>query len=326
VGTFTSLDDADVVALAAQLGLGAIEHWRPITAGTINSNFELTTARGRIFLRVNEGKSEADVAWEAELAAHLAATGVPTPVPMTAADGRRFAAHRGLLVSAFAWLRGHHLVDSEVTPAAAVQIGAALARIHLAGSAFAGERRAGIYTWPLIRDRFEAIRGVGDPALAHAVAILADELAVIDARAAERAAAPQSIIHGDLFRDNVLFDDGRLVALLDFEQASAGAPVYDLAVAINDWCWSHGSPRHDIAAALIAGYEGERPLTTAERTLLPLEVRAAAVRFTITRITDVYLPGIANPDKDFRAFLARVEAWRAAEAAPPLARVAGGGE
>jgi homoserine kinase type II len=325
VGTFTSLDDADVVTLAAQFGLGAIEHWRPITAGTINSNFELATGRGRIFLRVNEGKSEADVAWEAELAAHLAASSVPTPVPMTAADGRRFAAHRGLLVSAFAWLRGHHLVDSEVTPAAAVQIGAALARIHLAGAAFDGERRAGIYTWPLIRDRFEAIRAVGDPALAHAVAILADELAVIDERAAERAAAPQSIIHGDLFRDNVLFDDGRLVALLDFEQASTGAPVYDLAVAINDWCWA-GAPRLDIASALIAGYEGERPLTPAERTLLPLEVRAAAVRFTITRITDVYLPGIANPDKDFRAFLARALAWRAAEAAPPLARAAGGGE
>jgi homoserine kinase type II len=325
VGTFTSLDDADVVTLAAQLGLGAIEHWRPIAAGTINSNFELVTAQGRIFLRVNEGKSEADVAWEADLAAHLASAGVPTPVPMTAADGRRFAVHRGLLVSAFSWLRGHHLVDSEVTPAAAVQIGAALARIHRAGADYPGAARAGIYTWPHIEQRFAAIRAVRDPALAHAVEILGDELAVIAARADERAAAPRSIIHGDLFRDNVLFEDGRLVALLDFEQASAGAPVYDLAVAINDWCWA-GAPRPDIAAALIAGYEGERPLTAAERALLPLEVRAAAVRFTITRITDVYLPGIANPDKDFRAFLARVESWRADAAEPPLARAAGAGE
>ena len=124
-----------------------------------------------------------------------------------------------------------------------------------------------------------------------------------------RAAATHGIIHGDLFRDNVLWAGPQIAAILDFEQASGGSLAYDLAVCINDWCWD-GGPRIDLAAALVAGYQRVRPLTDADREALPVELRAAAARFTITRITDVYLARVANPEKDFRAFLARCEAWR----------------
>jgi homoserine kinase type II len=107
----------------------------------------------------------------------------------------------------------------------------------------------------------------------------------------------------------VLWDGDRISAILDFEQASGGSLAYDLAVCINDWCWT-GAPRIELAVALIAGYERVRPLTEGDRVALPIELRASAARFTITRITDVYLAKVANPEKDFRAFLARCEAWR----------------
>ena len=120
------------------------------------------------------------------------------------------------------------------------------------------------------------------------------------------------LIHGDLFRDNVLWAPGpevRVGALLDFEQASGGSMAYDLAVCLNDWCWT-GAPRLELCAALLDGYQRVRPLSAGDRAALPVEVRAAAARFTITRITDVYLANVDQPDKDFRAFLARAEAWR----------------
>jgi homoserine kinase type II len=108
----------------------------------------------------------------------------------------------------------------------------------------------------------------------------------------------------------VLWQGEQIAAILDFEQASGGSLAYDLAVCINDWCWTAGAPRIDLATALIAGYQSIRPLTGSDREALPFEVRASATRFTITRITDVYLARVPNPEKDFRAFLARVEAWR----------------
>jgi homoserine kinase type II len=245
------------------------------------------------------------------LCTHLAARGAPVLVPIQAA-GRGYHVHRGRFVSAFTWVDGGHRAPHQVTPDDARAVGAALAKLHEAGNDFAGPRRAGIYTWPHIRARYGGFRGSGDPALARAVEILADEFEWLDARAQAdaRAAARTGVIHGDLFRDNVLWDDRGLRAILDFEQASAGSLVYDLAVALNDWAWDAG-PRADVARALVAGYAAVRPLDAAERIALPIEVRAAAVRFTVTRITDVFLARVMNPEKDFRAYLARVEKWRA---------------
>jgi homoserine kinase type II len=124
-----------------------------------------------------------------------------------------------------------------------------------------------------------------------------------------RQASTQTLVHGDLFRDNVLWDGDRLVAILDFEQASGGTVAYDLAVCLNDWCWD-GAPRPDLVTSLLEGYQRERTLTAADRLALPIEVRASAMRFTITRITDVFLARVDNPEKDFRDYLARLEAWQ----------------
>ncbi len=315
VATFTRLDDADARAIAGAFALGDAAALAPIAAGTINSNFALTTAAGRWFVRVNEGKAPADVAWEAALVVDLAAAGLPVPAPLPTADGARFLVHRGLLVSVFPWRSGHHRAPAAVTVADARAIGGALADLHRVASARPRATwRDGIYQFADIVARFEGFRASPDPALGHAVAVLADELAWLEAQAAVRAAAEHGVIHGDLFRDNVLWEGERLVAILDFEQASRGSLVYDLAVAVNDWCWDagrrEGAFRADLALALVAAYDARRPLSAADRVALPVELRAAAARFTVTRITDVHLRQVDNPDKDFRAFLARVEHWR----------------
>ena len=332
---FTTLDDLDVAVIADAFALGDVVAVTPLAGGTISSNFafdaHIAGAHRRTFVRMNEGKTEEVVAWEAALAGELAAAGVPTPPPLPTIHGGLVLAHRGLAISAFPWRGGHHLAPAEVTPAHAHAIGRALAELHVAGLALPPERRrAGLYQFADVCRRFEGFRHrAGDAALAPAIAVLADELAWLTTQAPVRAAAAHGLIHGDLFRDNVLWEGTRLVALLDLEQVSAGSFVYDLAVVLNDWCWTPRAPDAGgaggagdagdvtafgpapaLAAAVLAGYQDIRPLAVADRAALPVEVRAAAARFTITRITDVYLRQLDTPDKDFRAFLARLVAWR----------------
>jgi homoserine kinase type II len=310
VGVFTQLDQAAVREIAAAFDLGTVEAFRTIAAGTINSNFEVTTERGRWFLRINEGKAEADVAWEARLVAALAAAGVATPPPVRARDGRPYAAHGGKWVSAFPWRAGHHLAPADVTPPLAEALGAQLAQLHVAGLALPADwRRGSIYDHAHLERRYEGFCASPDPELARAIQVIGEELAAAHDAAAIRQRATTGLIHGDLFRDNVLWADGQVSAILDFEQASGGSLAYDLAVCVNDWCWTE-RPRLDLCAALLAGYQRVRALPAADRAALPVEVRAAAARFTITRITDVYLAKVQNPEKDFRAFLARCDAWR----------------
>lgn len=316
MGRFTALGTDDAAALAARFGLGAVRRLTAIDAGTINSNFIVDTDGGRYFLRINEGKQRDEVAWEAALVERLAAGGVPTPVPLAVADGSgdRFAAWRDKWISVFPWRDGRHLAPAEVTPAHATALGRALARLHVAGLAIPpADRRPSRYSVDELERRLAAIAAAAaataDPGLAEVVPVLLDERAVLAAAAGARAAATQGIIHGDLFRDNVLWVGDRIEAVLDFEQASAGSLAYDVAVAIADWCWVDG-PIANLASALVAGYQDVRPLAAADLMALPIEVRAAAWRFTITRLTDVYLPAIDNPDKDFRDFFRRLLAWR----------------
>lgn len=309
MATFTQLSADELRALADTFALGEVRDAQAIAAGTINSNFHLSTARGRYFLRINEGKSEGDVRYEAELVVALAAAGVPTPAPVLTRDGHPYAAHGDKWASVFPWVDGVHRCTAAVTQADAAAVGAALARLHLAGLPLADRfARAGIYTYADIVARYESFRELDDPALHDARFQIADEIAWLDGHAVTRAEAPRGIIHGDLFRDNVLFAaDGALAALIDFEQASSGSLVYDLAVCLNAWCFGDD---FDLALvrAMIDGYAAVRPLDAAERAALPVECRAAAMRFAVTRITDVHLADTVST-KDFRRFLARMRRW-----------------
>lgn len=310
---FTSLSAEDAAAVAQAFDLGEVHEVRPIPAGTINSNFALHTGAGRWFLRINEGKEEADVRYEAELVAALAAGGVPAPVPRNERSGQPYLVHRGRYLSLFPWLEGSHRQAGEVRPADAEAIGAALGRLHLIGAALVARfPRDGVYTFERIVERYRGFADSGDPNLAGAVAAIGAEIVWQEERRAVRRQARRGIIHGDLFRDNVLFDAAGQVALIDFEQASIGSLVYDLAVCINAWCYG-ADLDVDLAAAMVRGYQGQRALETGEVAALDIELRRAAMRFTVTRITDVYVRGIQQPGKDFGRYLARLERWRSFE-------------
>jgi homoserine kinase type II len=116
------------------------------------------------------------------------------------------------------------------------------------------------------------------------------------------------IVHADLFRDNVLWRADGLAALLDFESASSGSPAFDLAVVLLAWCFGDGLDL-ELGRALVAGYLARRPMPEEEREELYEAALFAALRFTISRITDFELrPRGRGVFKDFRRFVARMRA------------------
>ena len=306
---FTELALGDAGQVSGALALGEVLDLQAIDAGTINSNFFLETESGRFCLRVNEEKSEEEVRYECRVLEAFASRGVPTPLPVASPEGNPLVMHAGKCVTVFPWVEGVSFTPRELTPQHCAAAGGLLAQLHAAGSGLGSElQRPDPYSDQEIRSRFSHIAASGDPKLREAKAILGEELCWLQARDVLRASAVPAVIHGDLFPDNVLFHDGRLVAVLDFEQAATGSRAYDLAVALNAWCFGEGlEPLR--GQALLEAYEnagGSLP----EGGLLRAELRGAAFRFTVTRITDVYLRGLDHPDKDFRRFLMRLAAWR----------------
>jgi len=103
---------------------------------------------------------------------------------------------------------------------------------------------------------------------------------------------PKGAIHGDLFCDNVLFAGERVVGIIDFGFAATDFFAYDLAIAVNDWCIAgdDGALDPQRVRAMIRGYHDVRPLTDDERSQWPALLRAAALRFWVSRLYDLYLP------------------------------------
>lgn len=312
MASHTQLGDSDLSMIAAAFDLGVVRDWSLIVGGCVNSNFAISTPEGRFFLRVNEGKGEEDVRYESELVEALSAAGVPTPAPLPARDGRPFTRYAGRYMSVFPWIDGAHRDLDQVSAADAASVGRALALLHSAGLPLAARfRRASRYRFEEIVARFATFDSREDAALAPAIRAIAEEISWLEARSDVRERATHGVIHGDLFADNVFFRGHELVALIDFEQASSGSLAYDLAVCVDAWCFREDFVP-ELVGALVSGYREVRPLPAADRDALYIEARAAAMRFTVTRVTDAYLRSAGIPGKDFRRFLQRLERLRKA--------------
>jgi homoserine kinase type II len=178
-----------------------------------------------------------------------------------------------------------------------------LARIHIAGRSYGGkmENPRGPAWW-----REAAPQVI--PFLAREDAELLEREVRAQPLELDRG-LPGGPIHADYFRDNVLFDGAAISGVIDFYFACTGALVYDVAIAVNDWCVKHdGTLDAARSAALLAAYAELRPFTAAERDAWPAMLRAGALRFWVSRLYDFYLPrpGELTHAKDpghFRAIL-----------------------
>lgn len=289
----TRLSKADLQRLLRRYKVGElIDHW-PAAHGIENSNYFLRTringALREWVLTVLEQASYAGAVL-APLLDLCHAAGLPVaPIVRNAAGGAHETLH-GKAVLLTPRLPGEH--PATPTAAQTAALGAAIAQLHLAAQspAFATPPYPRDEAW--LRQQAEsARRHLRQPPSRSAddgVRLL-DVLLGNAADALRQAAAdrlPSGVVHGDLFRDNVLFEGDRLTGLLDFHHAAAGYLIYDLAVAANDWCSGpDGRLNASQANALFAAYHRIRPLAAAELDAFPGFMAYAALAFWLSRLS-----------------------------------------
>lgn len=301
------------------LGLWGIELGElfPIAAGSVNSNFWFRTREGRrYFARIYEEQGAEGARFELTLNEALAAAGVPVARPLRTLDGEAIAFTSNKPFAVYEHVEGEVLCQRRVTADVAQQVGQALARVHGAplGEIEIPEGRFGFRG---IEARLEIVRESGREELREPVEFVKRLLERLEG--ARDSTLPAGLIHGDLFRDNVLFllphgaggnpRGARLAALLDFESASRGPYVYDLMVTLLAWCFS-SELDVSLCREILSGYHSVRPLSEAERAALVVEGSIACARFATTRMTDFSLrtPPGETPERQYARFFQRLEA------------------
>lgn len=289
MAVYTEVTDEALRAFLADYPLGALRAFRGIAEGVENSNYALQTEAGDFILTLYEKRVEPrELPWFLALMEHLSARGIACPLPVKARDGQALRSLAGRPAAICTFLAG--VWPRRVRPEHCAPLGAALARLHLAGADFDEVRPNGLgpAAWGPLLDR---CRGGGDAVQAGLIAELDGALAGILAAWPAAGVLPTGQIHADLFPDNVFFLDAeggpRVSGLIDFYFACTDLLAYDIAVCLNAWCFEpDGSYNVTKAHALLAAYQRLRPLSAAERAALPVLCRGAAIRFLLTRLYD----------------------------------------
>ncbi|MGH8658244.1 MAG: homoserine kinase [Gammaproteobacteria bacterium] len=282
MSVYTSVSREELGAFLTHYELGEVVDFQGIADGIENTNFFLTTTRGRFVLTLFEVVSAHDLPYFLDWMAFLADNGIPSAHPVRDLQGHYQRWLNGKPAAVVKRLEGRSVVRP--THAQCSIIGRCMAQMHALGSRFTEQREndRGPLWWLSTAQRLI-------PKMEPSAATLLREELAYQARHASPE-LPRGVIHADLFRDNALFRDDTLTGVIDFYYACNDAMIYDLAVTVNDWCFPDSVFDCERARALVQSYQQIRPLTESEHKAWLIVLRAAALRFWLSRLQDKHFP------------------------------------
>ncbi len=293
MSVFTTVTPEQLSAWLGNYSIGTLTRLEGIAAGIENTNYYVTTTHGRYVLTLFEKLKANDLPFYLNLMAHLARHGIPSPRPIASLGNEYLGALNGRPAAIVTCVPGCDL--QQVDAGHCATIGGLLAEMHLAGASYRAEmpNPRGAKWW---RAAMPDVAPFLDP---RAAELLQEEVRFQALYRCED--LPRGVIHADLFRDNVLWDGERVGGIIDFYFACNDALLYDVAIAVNDWCGTPGAALdRERTTALLAAYHRVRPFNALERGAWPVMLRAGALRFWISRLYDLYLPrpGLLTHAKD----------------------------
>ena len=283
MSVYTPVGRAQLEEFLRHYEVGQLVDFAGISAGIENTNYFVTTTGGEFVLTLFEALSAEELPYFLDLMAYLAEHGVPSAHPIPDEQGCYLRTLEDKPAALVRRLPGHNVDDPN--PMQCAELGHALGHMHVVGQAFPGRRDnpRGPHWWAETAEKVL-------PRLAP------DETRLLEAELAfQRRHAhdnlPQGVIHADLFRDNALFVDDHLTGIIDFYYACNDVLLYDVAVTVNDWCTTGAGELDTLRLdAFLEAYRRERTFTVAEHAAWPVMLRAAALRFWLSRLQDKLFP------------------------------------
>ena len=284
MSVFTPIDRPLLVTFLRQYELGELLSYQGIAEGITNTNYYVETESGQHVLTLYEALAPEQPPYLLALIAHLRHGGVACARPIAGRDGLTLRQLAGKPVALLERLPGAAL-SGVPTLTQCRAVAGALANLHLAGADF-GPKRDNDFGPDWWRATARWLNARLSP---EQRTLLESELRF---QALYRLQdAPRGAIHGDLFRDNSLFEGDTLRGIIDFDFACTEVLLFDVAVAVNDWCNDADQALdQERTGVFLDAYHANRPFNPIERGLWPVMLRAAALRWWLSRLRDYHAP------------------------------------
>ncbi len=286
MAVYTHLTSAQVSAYIAPFKLGNLVEFKGISGGIENTNyFVKTQVKGQpqqdFVLTLFEDLKLHEMAYFVALTEHLVSHNITVPAPLRDEHGQALSLLANKPTLLFPRFSGDHLARSEIGVSECAIMGHELARLHVAGQKFTTKRLShrGQEWWQELGPRAaECIDG-------EEATMLMITIGQYDAMQLQQPDLPTGVVHGDLFHDNALFNKGLLIATIDLYNASYDYLLFDVAIAVNDWCIApDGRIDPSLYDAFLTAYAQVRSFNAAEGQYWNAMLVAAAMRFWLSRL------------------------------------------
>lgn len=276
MSVYTCINQQQLEQFLGLYAIGGLVDFSGIKAGMENTNYAVNTTRGKFILTVFKSLTQKQLPCYLQLLTHLCQQGFPAPQPQKSQAGQVLNSLKGKPAALFNCLSGQSI--ERPLSGQCTEMGAYLATLHLSAQAsgFYKKNPKNLRACQAIFNKISArlsrndhavIRSELDFQLSYCLPVL-----------------PQGVIHADLFRDNVLFEQDRLRGIVDFYNACHDYYVFDIAITVNDWCVDDDAINAEKFKDLLAGYQQIRRLSREELQHLQVFFRLAALRFWISRL------------------------------------------
>ena len=281
MAVYTSINSSDLNDWIEKFNFKDLVNFKGISSGVTNSNYLIQMAHSNYILTIFEHNNIEELPFYIDLMTYLAKENFLCPRPIENKNGQALGLLKEKPALMVSFLDGKEKVIR--SPKSCYLVGQYLAKLHLTANNF-----------PQLNKNTRGLDWVSDMYLNLKKYLSLEDQGILELeinyhKEMDKVELPEGIIHGDLFKDNVLFLNDKVSGFIDFYYACNEKFIYDIAIAINDWCIDQDRQiNKSMFLEFIKGYRSERKLTDNEQEYLNVALRLAALRFWLSRLEDFY--------------------------------------
>ena len=283
MAVYSPINKNDLEIFLEQYNIGTLLKFDGILEGIENTNYKITTSQNIYILTIFEKRVESeDLPFFINLKKHLVQKNFLCPKPISNKKGQTINILKNKPCILISYLKGKKVQSASKNHCE--QVGEKLSLLHADALDFKQkkENKMNYNQWENI---FLKCKTSKNKDYIYLFNFIEKELLFLKEN--WPISLPKGIIHADVFQDNVFFINDKFSGLIDFYFSCTDYLSYDLALAINAWCFDiKGNFYENKLLAISKGYEVNRTLLKEEKKSLSILLRGASIRILLTRLHD----------------------------------------